>query len=213
VALALSVRLYLALVAAVAAGRLVEMRISRRRQRALAARGAARAPERGLAFASMVLLHAGVLAGCALEVVLGGRPFRAAVGIPALALVVAANALRWWVIATLGPHWNVQVMRSMRLGVVSSGPYRFVRHPNYVAVFVELFALPLVHGAWVTAFAGAALHALVLRRRIALEDSVLMADQDYRRVMGQKPRFIPGRGTPPAASARADAEAGAWPTS
>jgi len=101
------------------------------------------------------------------------------------------NALRWWVIATLGPHWNVQVMGSTKLGVVTSGPYRFVRHPNYVAVFVELAALPLVHGAWLTALAGSALHVLVLRRRIAAEESVLLADETYRRAMQAKPRFIP----------------------
>jgi methyltransferase len=202
----LSVILYFALLAAVGVGRLVEMRISRRRQRALAARGAARAPEPGFLF--MVLLHTGVLVASAVEVIAGHRPFLPAVGIPALALVALANALRWWVIATLGPHWNVQVMRSMALGVVATGPYRFVRHPNYVAVFVELLALPLVHGAWVTALAGTILHLFVLRRRIALEESVLMADGEYRRVMGPKPRFIPGSG-PRAAGSPSQP----WPTS
>ena len=68
--------------------------------------------------------------------------------------MVLANLLRFWVIATLGVHWNVRVVRSMPLGVVTAGPYRFVRHPNYVAVFVELLALPLVHGACLTAVAG-----------------------------------------------------------
>jgi methyltransferase len=185
----LDVQLYLALLAAVGLGRLVEMRISRRRQRALLAQGAARAPEPG--FAWMVLLHTGMLVASAFEVVLLGRPFVPAIGVPALALLAGANALRWWVIATLGPHWNVQVMGSTKLGVVSTGPYRFVRHPNYVAVFVELAVLPLVHGAWLTALFGSALHVLVLRRRIALEESVLMADDTYRRVMGGKPRFAP----------------------
>jgi methyltransferase len=184
-----SARLYVAFLAAVGVGRLVEMRISRARQRALAARGATRTPEP--AFALMVLLHTGILAGSAIEVILGDRPFRAAIGIPALVVVALANALRWWVIGTLGPHWNVQVVRSTGLGVVSDGPYRYVRHPNYVAVFVELLAVPLVHGAWITAVVGAVLHVLVLRRRIALEDSVLLADEGYRRVMGGKPRFVP----------------------
>ena len=103
----------------------------------------------------------------------------------------AVVRLRWWVIATLGPHWNVRVVRSMDLGVVTSGPYRFVRHPNYVAVFVELLALPLVHGAYLTSIAGALLHVAVLRRRITLEESVLMADPAYRRAFEGKPRFLP----------------------
>lgn len=194
---------YLALVVAVGVGRLVEMRISRRRQRALQARGAQRQAEPG--FRGMVLLHTGVLVACAVEVLLRRRPFVPAVGFPALALFALANALRWWVIATLGPHWNVQVVRSTALGVVSGGPYRWVRHPNYLAVFVELLALPLVHGAWLTAAVGAALHVVVLRRRLAVEEAVLDADPAYRQVMGGKPRFVP--------RLRRAAAAGPWPTS
>jgi methyltransferase len=186
----LSVRLFIGLLAAVGIGRLLEMRLSRRHQRALAARGAARAREPGYAW--MVLLHTGVLVSSAVEVVATQRPFRPALGAAALVVFALANALRWWVIATLGPHWNVQVVGSTpKLGVVTGGPYRFVRHPNYVAVFVELVALPLVHGAWVTALAGGVLHALVLRRRIALEESVLLADDGYRLAMAGKPRFVP----------------------
>jgi methyltransferase len=148
----LSVYLFWGLLAAVGAGRLIEMRLSRRHQRALAARGIG--VQREPIFGFMVALHTGVLVAAALEVLLLRRPFVAAVGVPALALVVLANLLRWWVIATLGPHWNVRVMGSLSIGVVSTGPFRFVRHPNYVAVFVELAALPLVHGAWLTALAG-----------------------------------------------------------
>jgi methyltransferase len=189
VSLSVSVWLYLALLAAVGVGRLLEMRLSRRHQRALAAHGATRAPEPG--FALMVALHTGVLVAAAVEVLALHRPFTPAVGVPALVVFALANALRWWVIATLGAHWNVQVVASLGLGVVTGGPYRWVRHPNYVAVFAELLALPLVHGAWLTATVGAALHVLVLRRRLALEETVLAADPTYRRLMAGKPRFLP----------------------
>ena len=180
---------FLALVGAVGACRLVELRLSRRHQRALASQGAT--PVREPLFAAMVALHTAILAGAVVEVVALGRPFVAAVGLPALALVGLANALRFWVIATLGPHWNVRVVPSLPLGVITAGPYRFVRHPNYVAVFVELTALPLVHGAWLTAVAGAGLHLHVLRDRIRLEEAVLMADEGYRRAFAAKPRFLP----------------------
>jgi methyltransferase len=180
---------FIVLVAAVGLTRLIEMRLSRRHQRALAAQGAPLLPEPG--FRTMVALHTGVLVGSVVEVLVLSRPFAIALAVPALALVVLGNALRLWVIATLGPHWNVRVVRSMDLGVVTSGPYRFVRHPNYVAVFVELLALPLVHGAYLTSIAGALLHLGVLRRRIALEESVLMADPAYRRAFEAKPRFLP----------------------
>lgn len=185
-----SVLAYLALLAAVGLGRLLELRLSRRHQRALAARGARRAAEPGFVF--MVALHTGVLVACALEVVLLRRPFSPLLGLPALAAFALANALRWWVIATLGPHWNVQVVGSLQeLGVVTGGPYRFVRHPNYVAVFVELVALPLVHGAWLTAVVATALHVAVLRSRLAVEEAVLAAHGPYVQAMGGKPRFLP----------------------
>jgi methyltransferase len=196
--------LFLALLAAVGLVRLFEMRVSRRHQRALGERGITR--EREPAFAAMVLLHTAVLVGAAIEVLALGRPLVPAIAAPALALVVLANLLRRWVIRTMGQHWNVQVMRSLPLGVVTDGPFRHVRHPNYVAVFVELLALPLCHGAYLTAAAGTVLHVAVLARRIALEEKVLLADPGYRRSMAGKPRFFPrllGRGD----------VAGPWPTS
>ena len=181
--------LFMLLVAAVGVCRLLEMRLSRRHQRALAERGAPVLAEP--VFRAMVALHTGVLVAAVVEVLALGRPAAAAVAIPALIAVGLANALRFWVIATLGVHWNVRVVPSMPLGVVTSGPYRFVRHPNYVAVFVELVALPLVHGAYLTAIAGAALHVVILQRRIRLEEATLMADAGYRAAFAHKPRFVP----------------------
>ena len=109
-----------------------------------------------------------------------------------LALFFAANVVRWWVIRTLGRHWNVEVMDSTRLGVVTTGPFRYVRHPNYAAVFVEMIALPLIHTAWITAVAGAIAHVIVLTLRLSVEDPVLLSNPDYAAVMGTKPRFLPG---------------------
>ena len=112
----------------------------------------------------------------------------------ALALVglAGATALRLWVIASLGPHWNVQVMDSLSLGVVASGPLRaWIRHPNYVAVFLELGALPLVHSAWLTAVIGTSMHIWVLYHRIRTRRSRSLAHAEYRERMGGKPRFFP----------------------
>jgi methyltransferase len=183
--------LFVALLAAVGVARLVEMRLSRRHQRALAARGFAREPEPG--FGWMVTLHTGILVAAAVEVVVARRPLVPSLAAAALVLLALANGLRVWVIRTLAGHWNVNVVNSLGMGVVSHGPFRFVRHPNYVAVFVELLALPLVHTAYVTAVAGALLHLLVLRRRLALEDTMLLADPVYRAAMAEKPRFFPRR--------------------
>jgi methyltransferase len=107
-------------------------------------------------------------------------------------LFVMANIVRWWVIRTLGQHWNVEVMDSTRLGVITSGPFRYVRHPNYAAVFVEMIVLPLIHTAWITSVVGAVLHIVVLTVRLSAEERVLLANPDYAAAMSAKPRFFPG---------------------
>ncbi len=186
----MSVAAYLALLALVGLGRLVELRISRRNQRRLAAKGAARVREPH--FRWMVLLHAGVLVAAGAEVLFLHRPLIPLLAISMGLLFLLANALRWWVIAALADHWNVQVVVSTPLGVVTRGPYRWIRHPNYVGVFLELIALPLIHTAWVTALLASVANACVLRARVRVEDAVLLADPAYRAAMGSKPRFIPG---------------------
>jgi methyltransferase len=186
----LSVIAFLALLLAVALLRLVELRISKRHQQAMLARGATKIDEPK--FRWMVLLHTALLLGAACEVVFLKRPFLPWLAAPAFAIFLSANAVRWWVIRTLGQHWNVQVMDSTRLGVITSGPFRFVRHPNYSAVFAEMLALPLIHTAWITAAAGAIAHVSVLARRISTEERMLLSNPDYRTAMGSKPRFLPG---------------------
>lgn len=180
---------FIALVALVGILRVAELRISRKHQRQMVSEGASRVREER--FGAMVSLHAAVLIGAVVEVVLLHRPFYAALAVPMCAIFVASNAVRVWVIRTLGRHWNVQVMNSAPLGVVSSGPYRWVRHPNYSAVFVELIALPLIHTAWITAIFAAIGNALVLRWRLKAEDPMLLANPEYQMVMGGKPRFLP----------------------
>lgn len=180
---------YVGLVAVVAALRLVELRISKRNQQNMVERGAKKAADPR--FPAMVAVHTFVLAGAVSEVVFLERPFFPVLASVMGALFLAANGLRWWVIRTLGAHWNVQVMDSARLGVITSGPYRWVRHPNYSAVFVEMFALPLIHTAWITALSGTVAHTWVLRGRIAAEEKVLLADPEYRAAMAAKPRFVP----------------------
>jgi methyltransferase len=185
-----SVIAFLLLLVAVAALRLAELRISRRHQQQLVSRGATKVDEPR--FRWMVALHTAVLLGAALEVVLLKRPFIPALAATMFAIFLAANAVRWWVIRTLGDHWNVQVVDSTGLGVVTSGPFRFVRHPNYAAVFAEMLALPLIHTAWITALAGSLAHTAVLAQRVSTEERVLFANADYREAMAGKSRFLPG---------------------
>jgi methyltransferase len=186
----LNVIAYLGLLAFVALLRIYELQISRRHQREMEQHGASKVNEPK--FRWMVLLHTAVLAGAAAEVVFLHRPFYPRLAAICLALFIGANAVRWWVIRTLGEHWNVQVMNSTGMGIVTTGPFRYVRHPNYAAVFVEMLVLPLIHCAWITAIAGSAAHVIVLSQRLATEERVLSSDARYREAMARKPRFLPG---------------------
>jgi methyltransferase len=186
----LSVIAFLALLLASAALRFFELGISKRHRAELAGRGAQRVPDPG--FPWMVALHTAVLAGAAAEVVFLHRPWIAGLGCPMFALFVLCNALRWWVMRTLGVRWSVNVVDPSPVGIVSAGPFRFVRHPNYTAVWLEMLALPLIHTAWITALAGSIAHIFLLRQRVRLEDGVLLANPAYRATMGNKARFVPG---------------------
>ena len=77
------------------------------------------------------------------------------------------------------------------LPVVDRGPYRFIRHPNYVALGLEFLGLPLIGGAYLSAAGLGLANALLLRRRIADEEALLMAIPAYRLRMAHKPRFLP----------------------
>ena len=162
---------YLVLIAVIACERLFELTLSRRHGRAAFARGGV---EYGAGhFRVMSVMHTAFLVACALEVVCLHRPFTPWLGWPALALVAAAQGLRYWAIATLGDRWNVRVIVVPGEPAVRRGPYLFLRHPNYLAVVVELAALPLVHGAYLTAIAFSLANTMLLGVRIRCEEQAL----------------------------------------
>ena len=126
-------------------------------------------------FPVMVALHTGLLVGCWLEPLALHRPFLPALEWPMIVLVVAANALRWWCIATLGPRWTARVIVMPGMPLVRTGPYRWFAHPNYVAVMVEGAALPLAGSAWITACTFTAANAVLLTVRLRCETRALAA--------------------------------------
>ncbi len=162
---------YTLLVLAVAVERLAELVVARRNAAWTRARDGV---EHGRGhYPVMVVLHTGLLAGCLLEPLLAVRPFLPALGWPALALALLAQALRWWCITTLGPYWNTRVIVVPGARLVGDGPYRLLRHPNYVAVVVEGAALPLVHSAWITATVFTLADAVLLTVRVRCENAAL----------------------------------------
>ncbi|SDQ65775.1 isoprenylcysteine carboxyl methyltransferase family protein [Quadrisphaera sp. DSM 44207] len=165
---------YAVLLALVAAQRLLEVHLTRRNLRWARARGGVEAG-RGH-FPAMAALHTAFLLACLAEVLLLDRPFLPALGWSMVAVLVLTQAVRVWCIRTLGPRWSARVVVVPGLPLVQGGPYRWLRHPNYVVVAVELLALPLVHTAWLTAVVFSAADAvLLLRYRIPAEEAALRA--------------------------------------
>jgi methyltransferase len=164
--------LYAALIMATGIERLIELTVSARNATWAFNRG-------GIEFGRthwppMVTLHLGLLLACVAEVYFGNRPFIAWLGWPALTVAVACQLLRWWCILSLGHRWNARVIVVPGLALVTRGPYRWLRHPNYLVVVIEGVALPLVHSAWITAIVFTVLNAvLLLAFRIPTEERAL----------------------------------------
>lgn len=181
--------MYTLLLAVVAGQRLLELVVSARHRRALLALGGV---EHGAGhYPFMVLLHATFLPACAAEVWLLHRPLHLEVAVFAGALLTGAMLLRFWTIDTLGERWCTRVIVVPGLPAVSGGPFRFVRHPNYLAVVVEMAAIPLVHNAWLTALVYSAANAAVLAVRIRAEERALERIPGYDAVR-RRARLLPG---------------------
>ncbi|WP_409483030.1 isoprenylcysteine carboxyl methyltransferase family protein [Arsenicicoccus dermatophilus] len=163
---------YAGLVALVAAERVAELVVSRRNAAWSRAHGGHEVGQGH--YPVMVALHSGLLAACLAEVPLADRRFRHT-GWAALATVAATQGLRWWCIRTLGPQWNTRVIVVPGAARVTGGPYRWLDHPNYVAVVAEGIALPMVHDARWTATGFTIANAALLAHRLRVEEQALAA--------------------------------------
>lgn len=174
----------------VVAQRLWEVRISRRHEAKLRAAGAIEhVPEQ---MPWMVALHTTWLAATLLEVWWLERPFVLWLALPALLVFLLGQALRLTAMRTLGERWTVKVITPMDGGpAVAHGIYRYVRHPNYAGVALEIAALPLIHGAYVSAALFTALNTLLLWRRIRAEERALSSTSTYAEQFRTRPRFLP----------------------
>lgn len=183
-----SARAYLLFLGFILVERLFELVLSARNARRALARGGREVGQGH--YRVMTVLHTAFLLACAGEVLVFQRAFPGALGWAALVGAVAAQALRYWAISTLGEHWNTRIIFIPGAQPVTSGPYRFVRHPNYVAVILEMACIPLIHGGYLTALLFSVANAVLLTVRIRAEEVALGAE--YRRAFQARPRFIPG---------------------
>jgi methyltransferase len=169
--------------------RIGELALSHRNARRAFARGAVEFGQGH--YRVMALFHTLFLVACAADALWGPRvAFPPALSWIAFAGALAAQALRYWAISTLGDRWNVRVIVLPGVAPVVAGPYRWVRHPNYVAVVMEMLFVPLIHGSWYLALAFSLGNAALLRVRIRSEETAL--GNPYRKAFSATPRFIPG---------------------
>jgi len=183
-----SVLFYLGFLGLLGCERGTEVLVSRRNAREALAAGGVETGRR--AYAVMVVVHTLFPIACAGEVLLLRRPFPGAPGFVALSVALGAQALRWWAIATLGRRWNTRIIVVPGASPVTGGPYRFLRHPNYLAVVLEMLGVPLTHGAWLTALVFSALNAALLAVRIPAEERAL--GQPYAEAFEGRSRLLPG---------------------
>ena len=154
----------------VAVQRLLELVVARRNERRARARGAV---ERGRGhYPFIVALHSLWLVSTLVEGLLRGPELSALWPVP-LALFLFVQPLRYWALFSLGERWNTKILVLPGAEPVRRGPYKYLSHPNYVVVVVEILTLPLILGAWVTALAFTMLNAVVLWVRIREENRAL----------------------------------------
>jgi len=160
---------YILLVLLIALERVAELAVARRNTRWSLQRGAVEFGQRH--FPAIVAAHCALLAGCLAEPPLAHRPFIPALGLPMLALVLLMQPVRLWCIKSLGPRWNTRILVIPGAALVRTGPYRYLRHPNYAAVAIEGAALPLIHTAWLTCACFTITNAALLTIRVRCEST------------------------------------------
>ena len=163
--------LFTLLIVAVGIERLFELKVANRNRAWSIERGGREYSSGHYPF--MVVIHTALLFGALAEVWLFNRTTEPALAYSMLLLVICAQGLRWWVIRTLGPMWNTRIIVVPGFRRVDGGPFKYFSHPNYIAVAIEGFALPLVHNAWMTALIFTLCNAGLMWIRITEEEKAL----------------------------------------
>ena len=154
----------------------IELMIARRNERQMKKNGAI---EFGTEhYPWMVLMHSGFFTILILEVVTLNREL-STLWMLWLSLFMLAQMGRMWVIHTLGKHWNTKIIVLPNSEVIVKGPYKYVKHPNYVIVATEILVISLLFNAFFTAMIFSLLNAWMMRIRIPLEEQALRENTEY----------------------------------
>ncbi|MCA0171004.1 isoprenylcysteine carboxyl methyltransferase family protein [Bacillus sp. RAR_GA_16] len=158
--------------------RLGELQLAKKNEKWMKARGAKEVGQDHYKY--IVWLHISFLLAVGIETVLRGFSL-SMIWIVMLGIFVFAQLLRFWTIRSLGKFWNTKIIVLPEANVVQKGPYRFMKHPNYVIVALEIISLPLIFSSYITAAVFTLLNAfLLLRIRIPIEEKALKDVTDYQ---------------------------------
>lgn len=169
---------FLAFMILIAFQRLSELLIARRNERTLRSEGAVEYDAPG--YKAIVLMHIAFFVSMIAEFFILGRSLNP-YWIPLLFIFTAAQIIRYWAISSLGKYWNTRILAVPGAKPVTKGPYKYMRHPNYLAVIIEIAVIPLIFSCYVTAIVFSILNLMLLRRRITIEERALGSDSLQKR--------------------------------
>ncbi len=177
------------IVIAVVIQRLLELRISKRHIALLLAEGGKEHSSNSLWMVKT--LQISWFIAMVVETWVLSRPFVPTLAAAAILATVTGQGLRYLSMQALGQRWTLPIVTVPGRPVVTEGVYRYIRHPNWLGVFLEITMLPLIHSAYLTAILFTLANSLLMARRIQAEEQALFTETNYAKVFDQRPRFLP----------------------
>lgn len=164
-------KLFTVIISIVIVQRLAELLLARRNASKMFLLGAVEHDMKGYKY--IVTMHVSFFIVLVLEFIFMNRTLN--VFFPYLFVIfVFAQLLRYWAITSLGVYWNTKIIVLKGSKLIYSGPYKFLKHPNYIAVVIELAVIPLMFSCYVTSLFFTILNLIILKRRIKIETTALL---------------------------------------
>ncbi|ACK71144.1 Isoprenylcysteine carboxyl methyltransferase [Gloeothece citriformis PCC 7424] len=181
--------IFLGIIILVILQRLIELKISKDHAADILAQGGQQHSDNLLSVVKLMQISWWI--AMIAEVWYFNRPWIPTLAFISLVGLIGGQSLRYLSMQALGWRWTLSIMTVPSLSVVNGGVYQYLRHPNWLGVILEIFFLPLIQGAFITAITFSLLNAVVMSQRIQAEEKALMETTNYATVMAEKPRFIP----------------------
>jgi methyltransferase len=150
--------------------RVSELLLAKRNERVARVKGAVEYDEKG--YKVIVLMHIFFFISLISEYILLARTL-SNFWVPLLILFIIAQILRYWAISTLGYYWNTKILVTPNTSPIRTGPYKYLNHPNYLSVILEIAVIPLIFSCYITSMIFTLLNLVLLKRRMRIEEQAL----------------------------------------